>query len=159
MNGVTIELTSEETKWAMNEGKRAAKECVGFKKYNVLDPLTAHRIGAAGEIAVNKYLGLKWRGFDLNRRHEPDATLCEVRCATRQTHRLLFNDRDWEKRHRKFVLAITLGNRRILLKGWAFGFEGMIDEYLFEREQFIEKIWALPNHKLHPMDELKKETI
>jgi hypothetical protein len=150
-----IKLNEAEIKIAMDEGKRAEEECANYKTYNVnVTSLIAHQVGGAAELAVNKYFGLEWRGFNVKKRHDPDAGVAEVRATKQKYGRLILNQRDEPKKDRPFIHVMSLGNAEFKLMGWLYGYEVMLDENIFKRPQFIERLWVVENHRLRSVEEL-----
>lgn len=154
-----IRVSETEARWAMQEGRKALDDLGWTTGYTVnVDKLVAHQVGCAAEIAVCKYLGATWSGRVLSRRHNGDVGQIEVRCARKgKALGMLLNARDWPKRTRKFIYVESLGYRKFLLKGWAYGYEVMQPENIFERPQFVERIWRLSNEKLRKMETIKEE--
>lgn len=142
----------------MRSGENAvkAKTDVGAKDYTVnVDTKLANQIGCAAEIAVCKLLQIEWSGNAFKTRKGGDAGEIEVRCsAGGRGHSLLLNERDRAKASRKFVYVESLGQRRFVVKGWAFGHEVMKPENLFTRPQFVETIWRMPTHRLRDPHQL-----
>jgi hypothetical protein len=154
MNFIT--LTLQEALLAMDEGLKAVETVQGDIGYTVnVDTIIAHQVGCAAEIAVCNYLKIPWNGHGFKSRLTGDAGSYEVRCARKgKALGMLLNQRDSSKADRKFVYVESIGDRTFKLIGWAYGREVMKDEYIFERPQFVERIWRLPNKLLKPMESL-----
>ena len=151
-----IKLTPDEARFAAKEGKRAITDYAYENDYTVgIDSIRAHQIGGAAELAVNKFFGLPWRGFQIELRHDPDAYFGEVRCTQRANGRLLLNARDQAKADRAFIHVISRMNQEFEIMGWLYGHEIMLPENEFNRPQFVEKIWKVENHQLRHIGELK----
>jgi len=152
-----VTLDEAEALTVINESIRAVKELgvVGNGGYNVsINNLKAYQIGGAAEYAVNKFFGLKWRGFKLDKRHSPDAGGFEVRSTNQKRGRLILNQRDAVKKDRPFIHVMSLGNLKFKLMGWLYGYEVMTEENIFKRPQFVEKLWVVENYKLRDVGEL-----
>lgn len=154
---IHIYLTEEESELVMQQVRKTYKECK--INYNVTrDRFTASAIGAGGEFAVSKLFNHEWRGYDFNKRHEADTPYGEVRCTQYKTGKLILNSRDEPKKHRPFIHVISLGGRWFKIVGWLYGYEVMTDENIFNRPQFVERLWAVDNDKLRTIDELLHKT-
>jgi hypothetical protein len=137
----------------MDVGLRVATEArlAGFHRYNVsIDPVPAHQMGHAAEIAVCKLLGLEWKEPDVRTRHNGDAWGLEVRCrrSTYKAPYLLLNARDQTKLDRKFIHVVSIGGQRFQVYGWAYGYEVCTPENVFERPMFVERLWRMEIHRL-----------
>lgn len=109
-------------------------------------------LSCQAELAVAKYLNLYWDG-SVGDYDAPDVGGCvEVRCRRRIDYELIMYKKD--KSHLPFVLVFGQANSpEFLLKGWAFGYEGKLDEYW--RDPAVGRpAYFVPHEVLRPMSEL-----
>jgi hypothetical protein len=90
--------------------------------------LDIHLLGAAGEVAVASYLGLKHELFKDKeaRRDSDDLPGIDVKTRSKHSYDLLVQKKS--NPDRKYVL-VTIENQRTLLHGWCYGKEAMKDEF------------------------------
>jgi hypothetical protein len=95
-----------------------------------VDDITAHIVGAWGELALAKQTGRYWAG-DLGRpdRGAPDVGPFHVRTGTARDCRLILRDPDHDDG--VFVLVVPAGLPRFRVVGCCYGWEGKDPAYLF----------------------------
>ena len=128
-------FTAEERQLAMEEGYRrqAVNEAKGLRGRNKGPwkgdkALQVHLLGAAGEVAVASYLGLKHELFKEKeaRRGSDDLPGMDIKTRSRHSYDLIVQKgADLRK---KYVL-VTIENQKTLLHGWCYGEEAMQDKF------------------------------
>lgn len=124
-------FSDEERKQAMEEGRRrqAVNEAKGLRGRNQGPrfgdkALEVHLLGAAGEMAVASYLGLKHELYKEveARRGSDDLPGIDVKTRSKHKYDLIVqkNEDPWKK----FVL-VTIENHKTLIHGWCWGEEAM----------------------------------
>ena len=90
--------------------------------------LDIHLLGAAGEVAVASYLGMKEHLFKETeaRRGSDDLPGIDVKTRSKASYDLIVQKREDPKK--KFVL-VTIENQQTLLHGWCYGEEAMQEQY------------------------------
>lgn len=90
--------------------------------------LEIHLLGAAGEVAVASYLGLKGHLFKEKeaKRGSDDLPGIDVKTRSKASYDLIVQKREDPKK--KFVL-VTIENQQTLLHGWCYGEEAMQEQY------------------------------
>lgn len=160
-DAVAFIFSEEERRIAMEEGKRrqAVNEAKGLRGRNKGPrfgdkALDIHLLGAAGEMAVASYLGLKhWLYQETEaRRGSDDLPGLDVKTRSRHHYDLIIQKN--ESPSKKFVL-VTIEDKTTLIHGWCWG-----------REAMEEKFWAdpargrpayfVPKQYLRPIEELKE---
>jgi hypothetical protein len=128
-------FTEEERQQAMQEGLRrqGVNESKGLRGRNGgawkgTKALDIHLLGAAGEVAVASYLGLKHELFKETeaRRGSDDLPGIDVKTRSKASYDLIVQRR--EDPRKKFVL-VTIENQKTLLHGWCYGEEAMDEKY------------------------------
>jgi hypothetical protein len=132
---IVFTFTEEERGLAMEEGHRrqAVNEAKGLRGRN-RGPrfgdkaLEVHLLGAAGEVAVASYLGMKHELFKEKeaRRGSEDLPGIDVKTRSRHSYDLIVQK--GEDPRKKFVL-VTIEKQTTLLHGWCYGEEAMKDEH------------------------------
>jgi hypothetical protein len=132
---IVFTFTDEERRLAMEEGRRrqAVNEAKGLRGRN-RGPrfgdraLEVHLLGAAGEVAVASYLGLKHELFKEKeaKRGSDDLPNIDVKTRSRHSYDLIVQKN--EDPNKRFVL-VTIQNQKTLLHGWCYGEEAMKDEF------------------------------
>ncbi len=128
-------FSDEERRLAMEEGMRrqAVNEAKGLRGRN-RGPrfgdkaLQVHLLGAAGEVAVASYLGLKHELFKEKeaRRGSDDLPGMDVKTRSKHSYDLIVQKN--EDPGQRFVL-VTIQDQKTLLHGWCWGREAMKDEF------------------------------
>lgn len=158
---IRIELSAEEKRIASEEARRrqSANERLGLAGRNNApsvgaQALKAHLLGAAGEMAVASYLGLK---HGLYRENSAIPGSCDlpgmIDVKTRNGHRrdliVQRNENPWKK----FIL-VTIENKEILIRGWCHGSEAMLAQFWKDPAKG-RPAYFVPQSVLHALDELR----
>jgi hypothetical protein len=114
--------------------------------------LRAHMLGAAGELAVASYLGLKEHLFKETEAKRGSDDLPGIDVKTRSKSRYDLIVQKHENPSKKFVL-VTIENRQTLLHGWCYGHEAMNELYWSDPARG-RPAYFVPQSVLHPMDAL-----
>jgi hypothetical protein len=132
---VAFVFSEEERKIAMEEGMRrqAVNEAKGLRGRN-RGPrfgdkaLQVHLLGAAGEVAVASYLGLKHELFKEKeaRRGSDDLPGMDIKTRSKHSYDLIVQKN--EDPGQRFIL-VTIQDQKTLLHGWCWGREAMKDEF------------------------------
>jgi hypothetical protein len=132
-------FSDEERKQAMEEGMRrqAVNEAKGLRGRNKGPrfgdkALEVHLLGAAGEMAVASYLGMKEHLFKETEAKRGSDDLPGIDVKTRSKHSYDLIVQRQEDPRKRFVL-VTIENQKTLIHGWCWGSEAM-----------EEKFWADP---------------
>lgn len=90
--------------------------------------LEIHLLGAAGEMAVASYLGLKHELYKESeaRRGSDDLPGIDVKTRSRHSYDLIVQKND---NPRKIFVLVTIEQQKTLIHGWCYGEEAMKDEY------------------------------
>jgi hypothetical protein len=128
-------FSDEERSLAMEEGMRrqAVNEAKGLRGRN-RGPrfgdkaLQVHLLGAAGEVAVASYLGLKHELFKEKeaRRGSDDLPGMDIKTRSKHSYDLIVQKN--EDPGQRFIL-VTIQDQKTLLHGWCWGREAMKDEF------------------------------
>lgn len=129
-------FSEEEKKQAMEEGHRrqAVNEAKGLRGRNKGPrfgdkALEVHLLGAAGEMAVASYLGLK---HELYKETEAKRGSCDlpgnidVKTRSKTSYDLIVQK--GESPDKRFVL-VTIEDKITLIHGWCYGHEAMQEQY------------------------------
>jgi hypothetical protein len=132
---VEIVFTAEERRLAMEEGVRrqSVNEAKGLRGRNNgptfgAKALEVHLLGAAGEMAVASYMGLKGHLYAEKeaKRGSCDLPGIDVKTRSKASYDLIVQKR--EDPRKKFVL-VTIENQKTLLHGWCYGEEAMQERF------------------------------
>jgi hypothetical protein len=132
---ISFVFSEEERRLAMEEGMRRQQmnEARGLRGRNGgawkgSKALDIHLLGAAGEVAVASYLGLKEHLFKETeaKRGSDDLPGIDVKTRSKSSYDLIVQKREDPKK--KFVL-VTIENQQTLLHGWCYGEEAMQEQY------------------------------
>ena len=154
-------FTDEERRLAMEEGHRrqAVNEARGLRGRN-RGPwqgdkaLQAHLLGAAGEMAVASYLGLKHGLFQEKEAKRGSADLPgNIDVKTRSKHSYDLIVQRSESQEKRFVL-VTIENQQTLLHGWCYGEEAMQDRFWADPARG-RPAYFVGQSFLRPMESLK----
>ena len=136
---IVFTFTDEERRIAMEEGMRrqAVNEAKGLRGRNRgprfgQKALDVHLLGAAGEMAVASYLGLKHELYKEKEAKRGSDDLPGIDVKTRSKHSYDLIVQKNENPCKKFVL-VTIESQKTLIHGWCYGKEAM-----------EEKFWADP---------------
>lgn len=90
--------------------------------------LEIHLLGAAGEVAVASYLGLKEHLFKETEARRGSDDLPGIDVKTRSKHKYDLIVQRNENPEKKFVL-VTIEGQKTLIHGWCWGHEAMQEQY------------------------------
>jgi hypothetical protein len=128
-------FTPEERRLATEEGMRrqSVNEAKGLRGRNNGPrfgdkALEVHLLGAAGEMAVASYMGLKEHLYleKEAKRGSYDLPGIDVKTRSKASYDLIVQKR--EDPRKKFVL-VTIENQKTLLHGWCYGEEAMQEQF------------------------------
>lgn len=135
-NSIKIILTDEEKKQAIEEAYRRQKinESENRKGRNGgaeygKEALTIHILGAAGEMAVAKYMNMKEYLYKEKHAKRGSCDLphnIDVKTAGKHSYRLIVQNK--ESKNKKYVL-VTIENKEILIHGWIDGDKAMNEKF------------------------------
>jgi hypothetical protein len=152
-------FSEEERKLAMEEGHRrqATNEAKGLRGRNKGPrfgdkALEVHLLGAAGEVAVASYLGLKEHLFKESEARRGSDDLPGIDVKTRSKHKYDLIVQRNESPEKKFVL-VTIENQKTLIRGWCYGHEAMQDQYWADPARG-RPAYFVPKDGLRSMDTL-----
>lgn len=119
----------------MEEGMRrqAVNEAKGLRGRNRgprfgQKALDVHLLGAAGEMAVASYLGLKHELYKEKEAKRGSDDLPGIDVKTRSKHSYDLIVQKNENPCKKFVL-VTIESQKTLIHGWCYGHEAMQEQY------------------------------
>jgi len=157
---IVFTFTEEERRLAMEEGHRrqAVNEAKGLRGRN-RGPrfgdkaLEVHLLGAAGEMAVASYLGMKEHLFKETeaRRGSDDLPGIDVKTRSKTSYDLIVQRS--EDPQKRFVL-VTIQDQKILLHGWCYGHEAMQERFWADPARGRPAYFVGKEH-LRPMETLK----
>jgi len=147
-----ITLTDEEWQQAIAMGKRRDvwaedRHLPQTDGTYSMNHLTSHVQGAGGEIAAARYYEIKWDATINTFRKIPDLVCCEVRSTgfVRPWLRIKETDKPG-KSSWPFLSLLYVGNKTYELKGWIYGYEGMLHGYWHEPDEYSTKPeWRVPH--------------
>jgi hypothetical protein len=115
--------------------------------------LQVHLLGAAGEMAVASYLGLKHELYKETeaKRGSDDLPGIDVKTRSKKHYDLIVQKN--ESPSKKFVL-VTIENQETLLHGWCYGEEAMMDEYWADPARG-RPAYFVPQKALRSMESLR----
>lgn len=153
-------FTDEEREMARAEGfrRQAVNEAQGLRGRNGgawkgSKALDIHLLGAAGEVAVASYLGLKEHLFKETKANRGSDDLPgNIDVKTRSNARYDLIVQKNEDPNKKFVL-VTIENRQTLLHGWCYGHEGIKEIYWADPARG-RPAYFVPQSALRPMETL-----
>jgi len=155
-------FSEEERKLAMEEGLRrqGVNEAKGLRGRNGgawrgSKALDIHLLGAAGEMAVASYLGMKEHLYKETEAKRGSDDLPGIDVKTRsKSHYDLIVQRQSDP-NKKFVL-VTIENQQTLLHGWCYGHEAMDGQYWADPARG-RPAYFVPKEALSPMENLADE--
>ena len=128
-------FTEEEREAACKEAfrRQAVNEMRGLKGRNGgaatgATALTIHLLGAAGEMAVASYLGLKHCLYQETEAKRGSCDLPGIDVKTRSRHGYDLIVQQNESPNKKFVL-VTIQDKKTVIHGWIGGKDAMKQEY------------------------------
>ena len=153
-------FSEEERKQAMEEGQRrqTVNEAKGLRGRNRGawrgdKALEIHLLGAAGEMAVASYLGLKHELYKESeaRRGSDDLPGIDVKTRSRHSYDLIVQKN--EDPDKRFVL-VTICDQQTLIWGWCYGREAMRERYWADPARG-RPAYFVPKEALKPIESLK----
>jgi len=153
-------FTDEEREMARAEGfrRQSVNEAQGLRGRNGgawkgSRALDIHLLGAAGEVAVASYLGLKEHLFkETEAKRDSDDLPGNIDVKTRSNARYDLIVQKNEDPNKKFVL-VTIQNRQTLLHGWCYGREAIKEIYWADPARG-RPAYFVPQSALRPMETL-----
>jgi hypothetical protein len=154
-------FTPEERRLAMEEGfrRQAVNEAQGLRGRNKGPrfgdkALQVHLLGAAGEMAVASYLGMKEHLYqEKEARRGSDDLPGGIDVKTRSCHSYDLIVQKGSDARKKFVL-VTISRQQTLIWGWCWGEEAM-DEKFWADPARGRPAYFFPRSMLRPMESLK----
>lgn len=156
---IEFTFTDEERQAATEEGHRRQRvnEEKGLRGRNRgprfgQKALDVHLLGAAGEMAVASFLGLKHELYKETeaKRGSDDLPGIDVKTRSRHSYDLIVQAK--EDPSKKFVL-VTIEKQRTLIHGWCYGEEAMEEKYWADYAGG-RPAYFVPQSQLRPMKEL-----
>jgi hypothetical protein len=154
-------FSEEERKQAMEEGQRrqSVNEAKGLRGRNRGaargdKALEIHLLGAAGEMAVGSFLGLKHLLYQESeaKRSSDDLPGIDVKTRSKRSYDLIVQRQsDPDK---KFVL-VTIENQQTLIHGWCYGKDAMQDRFWKDPARG-RPAYFVPQDFLYPMESINK---
>lgn len=153
---INVFLTPMELQVAEMVGRQRQRDSTDRGAYNNLaikqdGGLEAHILGARGEMAAAKGLGIYWAA-GVNTFHEADLGMdIQVR-----TNKIPGDDlwlREGDNPEHFYILVQADASPRFVVVGWLLGAEGMVSTYLgpSKDHQGHGKTWAVPQSDLLPL--------
>jgi len=156
---ISFVFTEEERKLATEEGMRrqGVNEAKGLRGRNGgawkgSKALDIHLLGAAGELAVASYLGLKHELYKETEARRGSDDLPGIDVKTRSNHSYDLIVQKNEDPRKKFVL-VTIFKQQTLIWGWCHGEDAMKDEYWADPARG-RPAYFIPKEQLSPLDTL-----
>jgi hypothetical protein len=159
---ISFVFSEEERSLAMEEGMRrqGVNEAKGLRGRNGgawkgSNALDIHLLGAAGEVAVASYLGMKEHLFKETeaRRGSDDLPGIDVKTRSRHQYDLIVQKN--ENACKKFVL-VTIESQKTFLHGWCYGRDAMKEEFWADPARGRPAYFVTKEH-LRPMESLNDE--
>jgi hypothetical protein len=158
---VEFVFSDEERQQAMEEGLRRQgfNESKGLRGRNGgawkgSKALDIHLLGAAGEVAVASYLGMKEHLFKETEARRGSDDLpggIDVKTRSKTSYDLIVQKN--EAPEKKFVL-VTIQDQKTLLHGWCYGHEAMQERFWADPARGRPAYFVGKEH-LRPMETLK----
>ena len=117
--------------------------------------LDIHMLGAAGEVAVASYLGMKEHLFKEAEARRGSDDLPGIDVKTRSKHQYDLIVQKNEDACKKFVL-VTIESQKTFLHGWCYGHEAMKEEFWADPARG-RPAYFVPKEALSPMESLNVE--
>ena len=143
----------------MDEGMRrqAVNEAKGLRGRNGGasfggKALDIHLLGAAGEMAVASYLGMKHELYKETeaKKGSDDLPGVDIKTRSKASYDLIVQKNEDPKK--KFVL-VTIENQQTLLHGWCYGKDAMQEKFWADPARG-RPTFFMPKENLHPMETL-----
>jgi hypothetical protein len=159
---ISFVFSEEERSLAMEEGMRrqGVNEAKGLRGRNGgawkgSKALDIHLLGAAGEVAVASYLGMKEHLFKETeaRRGSDDLPGIDVKTRSRHQYDLIVQKN--ENACKKFVL-VTIESQKTFLHGWCYGRDAMKEEFWADPARG-RPAYFVHQRTLSPMETLNDE--
>jgi len=158
---ISFVFSEEERRLAMEEGMRrqGVNEAQGLRGRNGgawkgSKALDIHLLGAAGEVAVASYLGMKEHLFkETEARRGSDDLPGGIDVKTRSKHQYDLIVQKNENACKKFVL-VTIESQKTFLHGWCYGEEAMQEQYWADPARG-RPAYFVPKVALHSIDSLR----
>jgi hypothetical protein len=153
-------FTEEERQQAMDEGLRRQRvnEARGLRGRNGgawkgSKALDIHLLGAAGEMAVASYLGMKEHLFRETeaRRGSDDLPGMDVKTRSKASYDLIVQKQEDPE---KIFVLVTIENQQTLIHGWCYGKEAMQEQYWVDPARGRPAYFVGKEH-LRPMETLE----
>ena len=153
-------FTEGERQQAMDEGLRRQRvnEARGLRGRNGgawkgSKALDIHLLGAAGEMAVASYLGMKEHLFKETeaRRGSDDLPGMDVKTRSKASYDLIVQKQEDPE---KIFVLVTIENQQTLIHGWCYGKEAMQEQYWADPARGRPAYFVGKEH-LRPMETLK----
>jgi hypothetical protein len=153
-------FTEEERQQAMDEGLRRQRvnEARGLRGRNGgawkgSKALDIHLLGAAGEMAVASYLGMKEHLFKEieARRGSDDLPGMDIKTRSKASYDLIVQKQEDPE---KIFVLVTIENQQTLIHGWCYGKEAMQEQYWADPTRGRPAYFVGKEH-LRPMETLK----
>jgi hypothetical protein len=158
---VEFVFTEQERQQAMEEGLRRQRvnESKALRGRNGgawqgSKALDIHLLGAAGEVAVASYLGMKEHLFketEARRGSDDLPSGIDVKTRSKTSYDLIVQKN--ENARKKFVL-VTIECQKTFLHGWCYGHEAMEEKYWADPARG-RPAYFVPKEHLRPMETLK----
>ena len=154
-------FTDEEREMARAEGfrRQAVNEAQGLRGRNGgawkgSKALDIHLLGAAGEVAVASYLGLKEHLFKETeaKRGSDDLPGIDVKTRSKASYDLIVQRQS--DPNRKFVL-VTIESQQTLIHGWCYGKDAMQNQFWKDPARG-RPAYFVPQNFLCPMESINK---
>jgi hypothetical protein len=147
----TVSLTMDDLRAAKAAGaeRRRQDRAANLRESNGAPPeggAKRDEVGAIGEMAVCRALGLPWNGVGTMKGVDVGLDI-EVKSTDRDRGCLII------KPDQRFVL-VTVAGGECRLRGWVYGREGMQDRFWAEKVEG-RPAWFVPQSALHPMSTLE----
>ena len=153
-------FTDEEREMARAEAfrRQTVNEAQGLRGRNGgawkgSKALDIHLLGAAGEVAVASYLGLKEHLFKETEAKRGSADLpggIDVKTRSKASYDLIVQRQS--DPNRKFVL-VTIESQQTLIHGWCYGKDAMQNQFWKDPARG-RPAYFVPKEHLHPIDTL-----
>lgn len=156
---ISFVFAPEERQAAMEEGMRrqSVNEAKRLRGRNGgasfgSKALDIHLLGAAGEMAVASYLGMKHELYKETeaKKGSDDLPGVDVKTRSKAGYDLIVQKN--EDPNKKFVL-VTIENQQTLLHGWCYGKDAMQEKFWADPARG-RPAFFMPKENLHPMETL-----